>query len=86
MAPKSNDKVLFVAVNNSAAHRSTQEFEALKARGVDVQVVKDAKVDDQVGGFDLGKPEGALAFALTVGLPGEQTRKVARRRGPRRQR
>ena len=31
-APKTNDKVLFVAMNTSDAHRSTLESDALKAR------------------------------------------------------
>lgn len=76
-APKSNDKVLFVAMNNSDAHRSTLESDALKARGTNVTVLQDAKVDDTIGGHDLTKPEGAMAFALTLGLPAEQTKKVA---------
>ncbi len=76
-APKTNDKVLFVAMNNSAAHRSTLESDALTARGTNVAVVKDAAKDDTIGGHDLSKPEGALSFALTLGLPAEQTRKIA---------
>jgi hypothetical protein len=85
-APKSNDKVLFVAMNNSDAHRSTLESDALKARGTNVTVLMDAKVDDtattrNTAGVatthDLTKPEGAMAFALTLGLPGEQTKKIA---------
>jgi len=85
-APKSNDKVLFVAVNNSAAHRSTLESDALKARGTNVTVVQDLKVNDtittrsasgEVATHNLATPEGAMSFALTLGLPGEQTRKIA---------
>src|SRR3989338_3932084 len=76
-APRTNDKVLFVAMNNSEAHRSTLESDALKARGTNVTVVKDAATNDTVGGHDLSKPEGAMSFALTLGLPGEQTRKIA---------
>lgn len=76
-APKTNDKVLFVAMNNSAAHRSTLESDALTARGTNVAVVKDAAKDDTVNGHDLSKPEGAMAFAVSLGLPGEQTRKIA---------
>ncbi|MFO0601365.1 MAG: hypothetical protein U0228_39010 [Myxococcaceae bacterium] len=85
-APKSNDKVLFVAVNNSDAHRSTQESDALKARGVNITVIKDTAKDDvittrdaagRVTEHDLAKPEGAMSFALTLGLPAEQTKKIA---------
>jgi len=76
-APKSNDKVLFVAMNNSDAHRSTLESDALKARGTNVTVIKDAAKDDTLNGLDLSKPEGATAFALTLGLPAEQTKKIA---------
>jgi hypothetical protein len=85
-APKSNDKVLFVAMNNSDAHRSTLESDALKARGTNVTVLKDAPVDDTITTrnadgtsttHDLSKPEGAMSFALTLGLPAEQTRQVA---------
>jgi hypothetical protein len=83
-APKSNDKVLFVAVNNSADHMSTQESDALKARGVDINVIKDS--DDKVTAkdargvtqtYDLTTPEGSMAFALTLGLPAEQTKAIA---------
>jgi peptidoglycan hydrolase-like protein with peptidoglycan-binding domain len=85
-APKSNDKVLFVAVNNSADHMSTLESDALKARGTDVNVVKDAATPDTVttknangttSTHNLTTPEGATAFALTLGLPGPQTMKIA---------
>ncbi|MHB8879275.1 MAG: peptidoglycan-binding domain-containing protein [Myxococcaceae bacterium] len=76
-APKSNDKVLFVAVNNSDDHRSTLESDALKARGTNVTVVKDAATPDTVGTHDLTTPEGIRGFALTLGLPGPQTEKIA---------
>lgn len=85
-APKSNDKVLFVAMNNSDAHRSTQESDALKARGTNVTVLQDLKKDDtittknaagQLATHDLTTQEGAMSFALTLGLPGEQTKKIA---------
>jgi hypothetical protein len=84
--PRSNDKVLFVAVNNSDAHRSTLESDALKARGTNVTVIQDAKVADQITTrdaagrtqtHDLTSPQGAMSFALTLGLPGEQTQKIA---------
>ncbi len=84
-APKSNDKVLFVAMNNSDAHRSTLEADALKARGTNVTVLQDLKVNDTItttsGGVskthDLSTPEGSMSFALTLGLPAEQTQKIA---------
>ena len=84
--PKSNDQVLFVAVNNSEAHLSTIESDALKARGVDVKVIKDAAQPDTIvtrdasgatKKHDLTTEQGAMNFALTLGLPGEQTRKIA---------
>jgi LysM repeat protein len=85
--PRSNDKVLFVAVNNSPEHQSTDEAKALINRGVDVTVVhtSDAGQDqftvkDKLGNsktYDLTKPEGAMGFALTLGLPAEQTKKIA---------
>ncbi len=85
-APKSNDKVLFVAVNNSEEHRSTLESDAMKARGTNVTVIKDAATPDTISTrgangatttHDLATPEGARAFALTLGLPAEQTLKIA---------
>jgi len=85
-APKSNDTVLFIAVNNSDAHRSTLESDALKARGTNVTVIQDTKVDDtittrsasgEVATHKLSTPEGAMSFGLTLGLPGEQTKKIA---------
>ncbi len=85
-APKSNDKVLFVAMNNSDAHRSTLESDALKARGTNVTVIQDGKKDDsittknaagQLATHDLTTQDGAMSFALTLGLPGEQTKKIA---------
>ncbi len=84
--PKSNDQVLFVAMNNSEAHRSTFESDTMKARGVNVAVIKDAAKDDTITTkdargvattHDLTTPEGAKSFALTLGLPGEQTQKIA---------
>jgi hypothetical protein len=85
--PRSNDKVLFVAVNNSPEHQSTDEAKALINRGVDVTVVhtSDAGQDqfavkDKFGNsktYDLTKPEGAMGFALTLGLPAEQTKQIA---------
>jgi peptidoglycan hydrolase-like protein with peptidoglycan-binding domain len=84
-APKTNDRVLFVAVNNSEAHRSTLESDALKGRGTNVTVISPGTPDsittkNAAGAavkHDLTTPEGAKSFALTLGLPGEQTKKIA---------
>ncbi len=85
-APRSNDGVLFVAVNNSEAHRSTLESDALRARGVNVTVVQDSARPDIISTtdrqgvrttHDLSTEAGATGFALTLGLPAEQTRKIA---------
>jgi murein DD-endopeptidase MepM/ murein hydrolase activator NlpD len=85
-APKSNDQVLFVAMNNSDAHRSTLESDALKARGTNVKVIQDSQVADSITTkdasgtsktHDLTTQDGATSFALTLGLPAEQTKKVA---------
>ncbi|MBL9039219.1 MAG: hypothetical protein JNG84_11935, partial [Archangium sp.] len=60
--------------------------DAMKARGTDVRVVKDTKVNDTITTkdargvsvtHDLATPEGAMSFALTLGLPSEQTQKIA---------
>ncbi len=85
--PVSNDGVTFVAMNNSDAHMSTQEADALKARGVNLTLIKDGQVPDQltlkdpVTGkattYDLTKPEETLKFALTLKLPAEQTKAIA---------
>ena len=84
--PKSNDEVLFIAVNNSFEHKSTFESDQLKARGTRVTVVQDATVNDTITTkdargkattHDLTTPEGRLAFALTLKLPAEQTQKIA---------
>ena len=84
-APRSNDNVLFVAVNNSAAHKSTHESDTLRARGVNTTVVQDAAVADTITTrtngrattHDLTKPADRMAFALTLGLPAAQTQQIA---------
>ncbi len=82
-APRSNDRVLFVAMNDSNDHRSTLESDALKARGTDVSVIKnDQRNPDRITTsdgrtHDLKTKEGAMSFALTLGLPAEQTQKIA---------
>lgn len=85
-APRSNDKVLFVAVNNSDAHRSTLESDALRNRGTDISVIQDSRVADQITTrdangrsttHDLTQEQGRMNFALTLGLPADQTRRIA---------
>jgi len=82
-APRSNDKVLFVAMNDSENHRSTLESDALRSRGTDVSVIKnDQRNQDKITTsdgrqHDLKTKEGAMSFALTLGLPAEQTQKIA---------
>ncbi len=81
-APRTNNDVLMVGVNEGATH----EASALRSRGVNVTLVKDAAVNDQITTRDasghtqthkLDTPEGARSFALTLGLPAEQTAKIA---------
>lgn len=81
-APRSNNDVVLVGMNASSAH----EADHLKSRGVNVTHVKDAKVNDTITTrdaqgrsqtHDLSTPEGAKSFALTLGLPAEQTEKIA---------
>lgn len=80
-APRTNDQVMFVAINNSDAHKSTFESDQLRNRGVNIKVVQDAATPDQIaaGGrtHDLSTAEGRMSFALTLGLPAEQTQKIA---------
>ncbi len=81
-APRSNNDVVLVGMNESSAHEAAH----LKGRGVNVTHVKDAKVNDTITTrdaqgrsqtHDLSTPEGSKAFALTLGLPAEQTAKIA---------
>lgn len=80
--PRSNNNVVLFGVNEGATH----EAQALRDRGVNVTLIKDARVDDQITTRDasgttvthkLDTPEGARSFALTLGLPAEQTTKIA---------
>lgn len=84
--PRSNDKITFVAINNSDAHKSTFESDQLRNRGVNVGVIQDAARDDTITTkdasgatrtHDLNTPDGRLAFAMTLRLPAEQTQKIA---------
>jgi len=76
-APKSNNDILMVGMNATAKY----EAEQLRSRGANVTLIGDTKVNDQVtaGGvtYDLSTKEGATSFALTLGLPAEQTAKIA---------
>ena len=80
-APRSNNDVVVVGMNASSKH----EVDALKQRGVNVTHVKDGAVNDaittgtgsQKTTHDLKTKEGATAFALTLGLPADQTAKIA---------
>ncbi len=85
--PRSNDRITFVAMNNSAEHHAEDEAKALTARGADVQLIKDQKDADAdtitttrngvKTRHDLTTREGATSFALTLGLPADQTKKIA---------
>ncbi|MBL8911375.1 MAG: LysM peptidoglycan-binding domain-containing protein [Archangium sp.] len=81
-APKSNNDVVLVGMNESSAHEAAH----LKGRGVNVTHVKDGAVNDSIttrdaqgrtATHDLTTPEGSKSFALTLGLPAEQTQKIA---------
>ncbi len=81
-APRSNNNVVLVGMNESSAH----EADHLRSRGANVTHVKDAKVNDTITTrdaygnsqtHDLSSKEGSTAFALTLGLPAEQTQKIA---------
>ena len=81
-APKSNNDVVLVGMNESSAHEAAH----LKGRGVNVTHVKDTRVNDTITtrdaqgrsvSHDLSTPEGSKSFALTLGLPAEQTTKIA---------
>jgi murein DD-endopeptidase MepM/ murein hydrolase activator NlpD len=77
-APKSNNDILMVGMNETAKYEAQQ----LRARGANVTLIGDAKVDDTISTganvtHNLSTQEGATAFALTLGLSGEQTAKIA---------
>jgi hypothetical protein len=75
--PKHNDDIVFVGMNTGAAH----EVNELRKLGARVTFIKDAPKDDQIRvgkiTYDLSKPDGAKAFAATLGLPADQTEKIA---------
>jgi hypothetical protein len=80
--PKSNNDILMVGMNEGAKFEAQQ----LRSRGVNVTLITDARENDKIttrgpGGatttHDLSTKEGATAFALTLGLPAEQTAKIA---------
>lgn len=78
---RSNNDILLVGMN---AH-AKDEAAALRNRGQNVTFIGDSFSDDQLrvreGGqtrtHDLRTDEGINAFVLSLGLPGEQSRKVA---------
>lgn len=80
-APRSNNDVVLVGMNATSKH----EVDSLKARGVNVTHVKDGAVNDAIttgtgankATHDLTTKEGATTFALTLGLPADQTAKIA---------
>jgi hypothetical protein len=79
--PRSNNDVVLVGMNATSKH----EVDSLKGRGVNVTHVKDGAANDAITTgtgaakktHDLKTKEGATAFALTLGLPAEQTAKIA---------
>ncbi len=80
--PRSNNNVVLLGMNEGAAH----EAAFLKQRGNTVTLLKDGVVNDQITTRDaagttrthaLDTPEGARSFALTLGLPADQTAKIA---------
>lgn len=81
-APRSNNDILLVGMNATAQH----EVDQLRARGQNVTHVKDLKENDKITTrdatgtsvtHDLATEAGARSFALTLGLPAEQTAKIA---------
>ncbi|MBE2248701.1 MAG: LysM peptidoglycan-binding domain-containing protein [Myxococcus sp.] len=81
-APRSNNDIMVVGMNATAQH----EVDQLRARGQNVTFVKDAKENDKITTrdatgtsvtHDLASEAGAKSFALTLGLPAEQTAKIA---------
>lgn len=81
-APRSNNDVVLVGMNESSAHEAAH----LRGRGVNVTHVKDTAANDAITTrdaqgrtvtHDLSTPEGSRSFALTLGLPAEQTAKIA---------
>lgn len=80
--PRTNNDVVLVGMNESSAH----EAQHLRGRGVNVTHVKDTATNDTITTRDaagrttshnLATPEGARSFALSLGLPAEQTAKIA---------
>lgn len=81
--PKSNNDVLMVGMNEHAK----DEAAALRKRGVNVTFIGDSfagddkvKVKDAAGRqrtYDLSTDQGITDFTMSLGLPGEQTQKIA---------
>lgn len=81
-APKSNNDIVLVGMNEGAQH----EVDQLRGRGQNVTFIKDAKENDKLTTrdasgttvtHDLSTAAGATSFALTLGLPADQTKKIA---------
>ncbi|MEW5741432.1 MAG: LysM domain-containing protein [Myxococcota bacterium] len=76
-APRSNNDILMVGMNETAKYEAQQ----LRGRGQNVTLISDAKENDKISArgvtHDLSTQEGAMAFALTLGLPADQTAKIA---------
>lgn len=79
--PRSNNDVVVVGMNETSKH----EVDSLRQRGVNVTHVKDTAANDAITTgsgankttHDLSTKEGSTAFALTLGLPADQTAKIA---------
>lgn len=80
--PRSNNNVVLLGMNEGAAH----EAASLRQRGANVTLLKDGAVNDAITTRDasgttqthaLDTLEGARSFALTLGLPADQTAKIA---------
>jgi hypothetical protein len=79
-----NDDILFVGMNNATrvSAGAQHEINKLRGRGNNVTAVTDSKVGDdkiKVGGttYDLTTDDGRKGFANTLGLPAEQSQKIA---------
>jgi len=79
-----NDDVLFVGLNNETrmSAGAKHEIQQMRNRGVNVEAVTDSRAGDdkvRVGGrtYDLTSDSGRLGFAQTLGLPADQTQKIA---------
>lgn len=79
-----NDAVLYVGMNNPTLQSSGSPYELqqLRALGLDITGILDSRVGQdkiRVSGqtYDLATADGRTDFVATLGLPAEQSRKVA---------